>query len=340
MAHDHLLTVENLKTYYYSKRKTVPAVDGVSFTLDQGEFLGIVGESGCGKSTVVRSIVGLIDPAYTRVEEGRVLFDGSDLLSMPPKKLCKVRGKEISMIFQNPLTSLNPVYTIGTQVKEALTTHQSLSAHEAREQAIRLMELVKIPSPELRLNDYPHQMSGGMQQRVLIAMALAMNPRMIIADEPTTALDVTIQAQILDLIRELRERVNMAMILITHNMGVVAETCERMMVMYGGVVVEEGDTKEIFARPRHPYTMGLLNAIPSAREDKEELYSIKGTVPVFSHPVKGCRFYSRCPYAKEECAAEEPLLVPVKGTHLARCRRLFEIPQDASARKEVRADGQ
>lgn len=340
MAIDHLLTVENLKTYYYSKRKVVPAVDGVSFTLDQGEFLGIVGESGCGKSTVVRSIVGLIDSSYTRVEDGRVVFDGRDLLAMPLKKLCKVRGKDISMIFQNPLTSLNPVYTIGIQVTEALTTHQRLSVREARERALRLMELVKIPSPELRLRDYPHQLSGGMQQRVLIAMALAMNPKLIIADEPTTALDVTIQAQILDLIRELREQVNMSMILITHNMGVVAETCERMMVMYGGVVVEQGNTRDIFAAPRHPYTRGLLSAIPSAMEDKEELYSIKGTVPVFSHPVTGCRFYGRCPYSQEDCALLEPPLVTVEGTHMARCRRLSEIPREISAGKEVQADGQ
>ncbi len=340
MAQAHLMTVENLKTYYYSKRKTVPAVDGVSFTLDQGEFLGIVGESGCGKSTVVRSLVGLIDPNYTRVEEGRVLFDGRDLLAMTPKELCAVRGKEISMIFQNPLTSLNPVYTIGTQVTEALTTHQRLSPREARDQAVRLMEMVKIPSPQMRLNDYPHQLSGGMQQRVLIAMALAMNPRLIIADEPTTALDVTIQAQILDLIRELRERVNMAMILITHNMGVVAETCERMMVMYGGVVVEQGDTKELFAAPRHPYTKGLLAAIPSAREDREELYSIRGTVPTFSLPVKGCRFYGRCPYSTAECAQKEPPLIQVEGTHMARCWRLNEIPLQGETREEEQAYGQ
>lgn len=319
MAQAPLLTVEGLKTYYYSRNKIVPAVDGVSFTLNPGEFLGIVGESGCGKSTVVRSLIGLTDPAYTKIESGSVMFEGRDLTGLSANELSRIRGKHISMIFQNPLTSLNPVLTIGMQVKEALTAHSRLSGKEAQEKAERLLELVKIPSSGMRMNDYPHQLSGGMQQRVLIAIALAQNPRIVIADEPTTALDVTIQAQILDLIRELRREFGMAMLLITHNMGVIAETCERMMVMYGGVVVEEGPTQDLFKSPRHPYTQGLLNAIPTISEDKEELYSIPGQVPTFSHPVTGCRFFSRCPSAAKQCGESEPRLMDAGSGRKVRC---------------------
>ncbi|MDL2318504.1 ABC transporter ATP-binding protein [Eubacteriales bacterium OttesenSCG-928-A19] len=337
---ERILTVEDLKTYYYSKNKVVPAVDGVSFSLAPGEFLGIVGESGCGKSTVVRSLIKLIDPAYTRIESGQVLFEGTDILQLSPEALCKVRGKEISMIFQNPLSSLNPVFTVGTQLMEALTTHERLSKREAHSRAVQLLHLVKIPSPEMRMNDYPHQLSGGMQQRVLIAIALACNPQIVIADEPTTALDVTIQAQILDLIRELRKEVGMAMLLITHNMGVVAETCERMMVMYGGVVVEEGMTETIFGAPCHPYTRGLLAAIPSIEEDKDELYSIPGQVPVFSHPVTQCRFCSRCAWALPRCAEEEPPLETISGAHRIRCWRREEIVAGTLYRKEGGMDGE
>jgi peptide/nickel transport system ATP-binding protein/oligopeptide transport system ATP-binding protein len=321
MAQTPILTVDGLKTYYYSKNKTVPAVDGVSFTLNSGEFLGIVGESGCGKSTVVRSLLGLLDPAYTKIEAGRVLFEGRDLTRLPLHEMSKIRGKSISMIFQNPLTSLNPVFTVGMQIKEALCAHARLSGKEAQEKAVRMLELVKIPSPRMRMNDYPHQLSGGMQQRVLIAIALAQNPKIVIADEPTTALDVTIQAQILDLIRELRQQFDMAMLLITHNMGVIAETCERMLVMYGGVTVEEGPTQDLFKSPLHPYTQGLLNAIPSISEDREELYSIAGQVPSFTHPVTGCRFFGRCPYAFLLCRETEPQLMDADSGRKVRCWR-------------------
>lgn len=316
---NYLLEVDNLRTYYYSKKRIVPAVDGVSFHLEKGEVLGLVGESGCGKSTVVRAITGLIDPTYARVEEGTALFCGADLLKMKEKELSKIRGKEISMVFQNPLSALNPVYTIGNQLTEALTTHFSVSRKEAQDRAVELLRLVHIPSPETRLKEYPHQLSGGMQQRVLIAIALACNPQLVIADEPTTALDVTIQAQILDLLKELRSRLGMAIILITHNMGVVAAMCDRMLVMYGGVVVEEGSCRTVFASPSHPYTKGLLASIPSVTEDRQRLYSIKGQVPVFSVPVSQCRFLDRCESCTERCRKEEPPLFSLPNGSKCRC---------------------
>ena len=314
-----ILQVKNLHTYYYSKNKIVPACDGVDFTVDKGEIVGIVGESGCGKSTVVRSVVGLIDRAYTRVESGEVIFDGQDLLKLSYKQLCKIRGKRISMIFQNPLSSLNPVYTIGNQICEILMLHESMNKKQATERALELLREVKIPHPEMRINCFPHELSGGMQQRVLIAIALACNPELIIADEPTTALDVTIQAQILDLLREIRKKHGMGMILITHNMGVVAEMCEKILIMYGGVVVEEGPCVEVFKKPRHPYTQGLLAAIPSIAEDKEELYSIPGTVPVFTVPVERCRFADRCTRACDRCMQAEPPLTEMKDGRKVRC---------------------
>ncbi len=314
-----ILRVKGLHTYYYSKNKIVPACDGVDFTVDKGEIVGIVGESGCGKSTVVRSVVGLIDKAYTRVESGEVIFDGQDLLKLSYKQMCKIRGKRISMIFQNPLSSLNPVYTIGNQICEILMLHEDLNKKQAMERAVELLREVKIPHPEMRINCFPHELSGGMQQRVLIAIALACNPELIIADEPTTALDVTIQAQILDLLREIRAKHGMGMILITHNMGVVAEMCEKILIMYGGVVVEEGPCVDVFKNPRHPYTQGLLAAIPSVAEDKEELYSIPGTVPVFSVPVTRCRFADRCTRACERCTQAEPPLIEMADGRKVRC---------------------
>jgi oligopeptide/dipeptide ABC transporter ATP-binding protein len=314
-----IISVNNLKTYYYSKKKIVPAVDGVSFSMEKGEVLGIVGESGCGKSTVVRSIMGLLDKAYTRIEEGEVIFHDQDILKISEKELCKIRGKYITMIFQNPLSYLNPVYTVGDQVIEVILAHEKLSYDLARQRAIALMEQVKIPQPEMRFNDYPHQLSGGMQQRILIAIALANLPEIIIADEPTTAVDVTIQAQLLDLITQIRNEYNMSVILITHNMGIVAEMCSRILVMYGGVVVEEGMIEDVFAKPLHPYTKGLLDAIPNINEDKEELYTIPGQVPVFNHPVKQCRFVGRCQSAFEKCQGQEPPLYDLGGRHHARC---------------------
>jgi oligopeptide/dipeptide ABC transporter ATP-binding protein len=321
---EHILTVNNLKTYYYSKSKIVPAVDGVSFRLNKGEVLGIVGESGCGKSTVARSILDLLDKSYTRIEDGEILFHGEDLLKLDYKALNRIRGKKISMIFQNPQSSLNPVYVIGDQISEVLTIHEKITKKEAKARVIELLRLVGIPAPETRLNDYPHQMSGGMQQRVMIATALACNPEVVIADEPTTALDVTIQSQILQLMNQIKHQFNMGILLITHNMGVVAEMCDRVMVMYGGVVVEEGATADIFASPSHPYTQGLLAAIPSIEEDKEELFSIPGVVPRFSAPVTQCRFAGRCAFAFDKCVASEPPLFDLGQGHKAKCWLLEE----------------
>ncbi|MGE7225767.1 ABC transporter ATP-binding protein [Paenibacillus glucanolyticus] len=316
---EDVLTVNNLKTYYYSNNKKVPAVDGVSFCLYKGEVLGIVGESGCGKSTVARSILDLLDKSYTKVEAGEILFHGSDLLRLNAKQLNRVRGKKISMIFQNPQAALNPVYTVGDQISEVLQIHEKMSKKDIKARVIELLRLVGIPAPETRLMDYPHQMSGGMQQRIVIAIALACNPEVVIADEPTTALDVTIQAQILDLMTRIKRQSRMGMILITHNMGVVAEMCDRVMVMYGGAVVEEGATTDIFASPSHPYTQGLLASIPSIEEDKEELYSIPGSVPRLTAPVTHCRFAGRCPHTFGRCEESEPPLMDLGKGHKAKC---------------------
>lgn len=317
---EDILQVKNLRTYYYSKTKVVPAVDGISFSLKHGESIGIVGESGCGKSTVARTVINLFDHSYTRVESGEVLFHGRDILKVNTKEMNQIRGKKISMIFQNPLSTLNPVFTVGNQIGEVLALHNTkLNKKEIREKSIELLRMVGIPSPEIRVHDYPHQLSGGMQQRVIIAIALACNPEIVIADEPTTALDVTIQAQILDLMKSLQEELKMGLILITHNMGVVVRMCEKILVMYGGVVVESGKTRDIFAVPSHPYTRGLLAAIPSVKEDKEELYSIPGYVPKFEHPVTQCRFSNRCSYVFEKCLQEEPPLIEVEEGHFSRC---------------------
>lgn len=322
---DDILQVKNLKTYYYSKSRVVPAVDGISFSLKQGESIGIVGESGCGKSTVARTVINLLDHSYTRVEGGEVLFHGRDILRINTKEMNQIRGKKISMIFQNPLSTLNPVFTVGNQIGEVLALHnRKLNKKEIQEKSIELLKMVGIPSPETRVHDYPHQLSGGMQQRVIIAIALACSPEIVIADEPTTALDVTIQAQILDLMKGLQEELKMGLILITHNMGVVVRMCEKILVMYGGVVVESGRTKDIFAAPSHPYTQGLLAAIPSVHEDKEELYSIPGFVPRFEHPVTQCRFSNRCSHASERCFREEPPLIEVEEEHFSRCWLLEE----------------
>lgn len=316
---EQILKIDHLKTYYDSKSKVVPAVDDVSFSIGKGESIGIVGESGCGKSTVARSILNLLDHSYTRIAGGQVLYHGRDILKMNAREMNQIRGKKISMIFQNPLTTLNPVFTIGSQIGEVIALHSLLSKKQVRTQAIELLRMVGIPSPETRIDDYPHQLSGGMQQRVIIAIALACNPEIVIADEPTTALDVTIQAQILDLIRGLQEKTQMGLILITHNMGVVVQMCSRILVMYGGVVVEHGTTVALFASPCHPYTKGLLAAIPSARTDKEELFSIPGFVPRFAHPVTGCRFCNRCGEVMERCRQEEPPLFEESDGHEVRC---------------------
>ncbi len=318
-----LLEVKDLRTYYHTYSRTVPAADDVNFVVHRGEVVGLVGESGCGKSTVARSVVGLIDKTYTSIESGEILFDGKDLTKATKEELCHIRGNKISMIFQDPFVSLSPVYTVGDQIFEVMKAHNpKLKKKDAKPEILALMQKVGIPSPELRINDYPYQMSGGMQQRIMIAIALACNPDILIADEPTTALDVTVQAQVLDLMRELKDEYQMSVILISHNLGVVASMCDRIMVMYGGVVVEEGTSVDIFKDPRHPYTQGLLASIPSIAEDKDELYSIPGTVPTFTAPVTRCRFADRCAWATEECTCCEPALVDIGGGRKVRCIRV------------------
>lgn len=322
---DNLLEVKHLTTYYYTRMRTVPAVDDVSFTLRKGQVLGIVGESGCGKSTVARSLVGLLDSSYAKIVQGEVLLRGMDLTKATAEELCAVRGKQISMIFQDPFVSLSPVYTVGDQIFEVMKAHDKhLSYKDAKPSILDLMRKVEIPSPELRINDYPYQMSGGMQQRIMIAIALACRPDILIADEPTTALDVTVQAQVLDLLRNLQNEYQMSVILISHNLGVIASLCDHIMIMYGGVVVEEGLTEDIFTNPQHPYTKGLLASIPSLGEDKEELYSIRGSVPTFSVPVTRCRFADRCDYALDCCFQREPELAEAGKGRKVRCFRIKE----------------
>jgi oligopeptide/dipeptide ABC transporter ATP-binding protein len=314
-----LLSVRELRTYYHGRMGTVPAVDGISFDLDEDRALGIVGESGCGKSTVAFSIFRLIDEQAGRIVSGEILFDGEDLLKKTRAEITAIRGDRMGMVFQNPLTSLNPVYRIGDQIAETVLLHKGAGPIEARNRALELLRLVGIPSPERRLEEYPHQLSGGMQQRVMIAIALACDPRLLVADEPTTALDVTIQAQILDLIRELRRRHRMAVILITHNLGLVAELCDEVLIMYAGKVVERCSTVAVFDRPVHPYTEGLIASIPDVDRDVEELRTIPGVVPHFVLPVTGCRFANRCALAQDRCRQEEPPLVRVAPRHDAAC---------------------
>lgn len=318
---DILLEVKNLKTSFRDKDgHMVPAVDGVSFHVGRGETLGIVGESGCGKSVTSLSVMRLIAEPPGQVEADHILFEGVNLLSLNQEKMRQIRGNDISMIFQEPMTSLNPVFTIGHQIAEAVELHQGLSPAKAMLQAVEMLRKVGIPSPDKRVKEYPHQLSGGMRQRVMIAMALCCNPKLLIADEPTTALDVTIQAQILDLIKDLRDDMGMSIILITHDLGVVAETVERILVMYAGKVVEEASAIELFENPKHPYTEGLLRSIPRLEERKDErLYVIEGTVPNPLHMPKGCRFNPRCPYAEGKCREESPELLTIGEDHKVSC---------------------
>jgi oligopeptide/dipeptide ABC transporter ATP-binding protein len=324
---DALLKVEGLKTHFYTEEGVVRAVDGIDFHLDSGETLGVVGESGCGKSVTALSILRLIPQPPGKIVAGDLIFKGRNLLSLPLEKMRKIRGKDISMIFQEPMTSLNPVFNIGRQISEAIQLHEGLSENESLERAVEMLHLVGIPSPKKRVRDYPHQLSGGMRQRVMIAMALSCNPNILIADEPTTALDVTIQAQILRLISDLQKKVGMAVILITHNLGIVAQTARRVAVMYMGKIVEEAEVQGLFGEPLHPYTQGLLKSLPNFYKDsvkKDRLAEIPGVVGSLLAPPSGCYFSPRCQYTKEICRKEEPILKEARPGHGVRCWRMQE----------------
>ena len=318
----HLLEIRGLKTHFATDEGMVHAVDGVDLHVDAGETLGIVGESGCGKSVTALTVMRLLAIPPARVVAGEVLWQGRDLLKLEMDAMRAIRAREIAMVFQEPMTSLNPVYSVGDQIAEVLRLHEKLGRRAAMARAVEMLRLVRIPDPERRVDAYPHQFSGGMRQRVMIAMALACSPKLLIADEPTTALDVTIQAQVLDLLAELKARLGMAMMLITHAMGVIAETAQRVVVMYAGKVVEEAPVVELFRSPRHPYTQGLIRSIPridTAATQKKRLEAIAGVVPSLLEPPVGCRFAPRCPYARGECVAATPTLREVAPGHKVAC---------------------
>lgn len=316
-----LLDVVDLRTHFQTDEGLVKAVDGVSFALESGRTLGIVGESGCGKSVTALSILRLIQCPPGVMAGGNIYFRGRDLLSLSAREMRRVRGNEISMVFQEPMTSLNPVFTCGDQIIEAITLHQGLSKRKAKTLAVEMLGLVGIPSPDQRVDEYPHQLSGGMRQRVMIAMALSCSPSLLIADEPTTALDVTIQAQILELLADLKDRLKMSVIVITHDLGVVAEVVDRVLVMYAGVVVEHADVKPLFDSPLHPYTVGLMQSIPKLSESRERLRVIPGAVPNPLDFPPACRFHPRCYLAVDRCREEEPLLEEISHGHFVRCWR-------------------
>jgi len=325
-----LLAVENLKTHFYTSDGVVHAVDGVSYAVNAGETLAVVGESGCGKSVTALSILRLVPSPPGRIVAGTIRFQGADLLTLSEAEMRAIRGNKISMIFQEPMTSLNPVLTVSRQIGETLRLHQGLDAYSAGRRAVEMLRLVHIPEPERRARQYPHQLSGGMRQRVMIAMALACNPKLLIADEPTTALDVTIQAQILYLMRELKAKTGTAIILITHDLGVVAEMAQRVVVMYAGRKVEEAPVRALFVSPRHPYTLGLLASVPrlgAARGSQapQRLAEIPGTVPSLRDPIVGCAFAQRCRFATERCHRETPPLEMKTEQHLAACFESYRI---------------
>jgi peptide/nickel transport system ATP-binding protein len=324
---DALLEVRGLRTSFMIEGGEFPAVDDVSFSVGSGRTLGIVGESGCGKSVTALSIMGLVPQPPGRIASGEVIFEGVDLLKLPPAAMRELRGNRISMIFQEPMTSLNPAFTVGDQIAEVILRHRKVTPPEAMDLAVAMLRRVRIPSPEERRHDFPHRLSGGMRQRVMIAMALACGPKLLIADEPTTALDVTIQAQILDLMRTLREETGTAIILITHDLGVIAEVADEVAVMYAGKIVERAPVAALFADPQHPYTIGLLGSIPQLGREQERLAAIEGQVPNPLSPIAGCRFHPRCPFAVDQCRRDEPPLVAVRKGHDAACWR---APLDVS----------
>ena len=319
-----LLQVADLRTYFHTASGVARAVDGVSFTVGKGETVGLVGESGCGKSVTALSLLRLVQPPGVIEKGSSIRFDGTELLSLPEREMRRIRGKRIAMVFQEPMTALNPVFTVGDQVAEVARVHDRAPRREAWRRAVEMLALTGIPAPEQRAREYPHQLSGGMRQRVLIAMALMMNPSLIVADEPTTALDVTIQAQILELLAELQERLGTSILMITHDLGVIAESVRRVVVMYAGQVVEEASVRKLFAAPRHPYTSGLLAAMPRMGERRERLEVIPGSVPPSTAWPTGCRFHDRCPFAWERCLAEAPPLYDLGDDHSSRCHLAVE----------------
>jgi len=313
-----LLEIRHLKTYFYSDEGVVRAVDDVSLNIGRGEVLGVVGESGCGKSTLALSILRLIRPPG-KIVGGEIIFDGNDLLKLSEEEMRKIRGAKISMVFQDPTSCLNPVFTVGSQIEEAVILHQKLKGKERLAKVIEMLRKVRIPSPEERYKNYPHQFSGGMRQRVMLAIALSCNPDLLIADEPTTNLDVTIQAQVLSLMKDLQREFKSSILLVTHNMGVIAKMSDRVAVMYAGKIVEVADVIPIFEKPYHPYTEALLRSIPKISKIIERLESIPGVVPSLVNPPPGCRFHPRCRYAKEICKREEPPLIEIEPGHLVAC---------------------
>ncbi|MBI5155618.1 ABC transporter ATP-binding protein [Candidatus Poribacteria bacterium] len=332
-----LLDIRNLRTYFHSQDGVSRAVDGVSYTVHRRRTLGIVGESGCGKSVTARSVLQLIPIPPGRIESGEIWFKERDLLTLSKREMRSIRGNQISMIFQEPMTSLNPVFTIGDQIGEVFRVHRGMGRRESIAEAVRMLELVKIPAAAKRVNDYPHQMSGGMRQRVMIAMALACDPDLLIADEPTTALDVTVQAQVLDLMAKLKEERGSSVMMITHDLGVIAEISEEVAVMYAGQIVEYGSTDDIFEHPMHPYTLGLLASRPSLGEilERKKLQPIKGAVPSPMRHPSGCRFHPRCPFSTSECHNEPPEMRELQPGHTVRCHWAEKILEGGQAAHEV-----
>jgi peptide/nickel transport system ATP-binding protein/oligopeptide transport system ATP-binding protein len=339
LSEEKLVEVKNLKTYFYTEEGVVKAVDGVDYEIYPGETLGIVGESGCGKSVTSLSIMRLVESPPGRIEAGEINFQGKDLTKLSQKEMRKIRGNDISMIFQEPMTSLNPVYTVGDQIIEAIMLHKGVKRKEARRQAVEMLQKVGIPLPEQRVDEYPHQLSGGMRQRVMIAMALSCDPKLLIADEPTTALDVTIQAQILELMNDLKASYGMSIMMITHDLGVIAEVSDRVAVMYAGKVVEYTDVNTLFDDPKHPYTWGLMNSIPKLDKDVDRLEAIPGSVPSPLNFPEGCKFNTRCPLAEGKCFRDEPPLEEAAEGHKVRCWRYKDLEEIKQRGERIYADG-
>ncbi len=326
-----LLQVVDLKVYFFTREKVARAVDGVSFTIERGRTLGMVGESGCGKSVTALSLLRLVPDPPGRIVNGRIFLEGRDLLTLPEKEMRRIRGDKISMIFQEPMTSLNPVFTVGSQIAEVFRVHRGMSRRQAFAAAVGMLETVRIPEAARRAREYPHQMSGGMRQRVMIAMALACNPALLIADEPTTALDVTVQAQILTLMKDLQRAFGSAILIITHDLGIIAETADDVVIMYAGQLVERASVRDLFKSPLHPYTRGLMNSVPQLEQigAGRRLQPIGGNVPDPTLHPSGCRFHPRCPHVQDRCRAEAPALAPARGDHEVRCHLWREIEAGA-----------